>query len=171
MNTDSISIRKMKHSDFGIMAQWLSTKEVLEFYGDINSPFTLQQVKDKYEPRGTGAIPVIPYIAELDHTPIGFMQQYRLSEVEQEEFGYPANLTIYGIDQFIGLPKLFNRGIGTLMVKKFINYIAQQPNVDLIILDTDVSNIRAIKCYEKCGFIKKKKINKGANWLMEYKIS
>lgn len=96
----------MKHSDFGIMAQWLSTKEVLEFYGDINSPFTLQQVKDKYEPRGTGAIPVIPYIAELDHTPIGFMQQYRLSEVEQEEFGYPANLTIYGIDQFIGFPKL-----------------------------------------------------------------
>ncbi|GGN56164.1 GNAT family N-acetyltransferase [Oceanobacillus indicireducens] len=130
MNINSISIRKMKHTDYEVMAQWLSTKEVLEFYGDSNSPFTLQQVKNKYEPRVNGDIPVIPYIVELDNTPIGFMQQYKLNEEKQKEFGYPKHSTVYGIDQ----------------------------DVDMIILDPAVSNVRAIRCYEKCGFRKIKKI-------------
>ncbi len=38
--------QKMQHTDYEIMSQWLSTKEVLEFYGDMNAPFTLQQVID-----------------------------------------------------------------------------------------------------------------------------
>lgn len=33
------------------MEKWLSTPEVLEFFGDVNSPFTVEQVKRKYEPR------------------------------------------------------------------------------------------------------------------------
>jgi aminoglycoside 6'-N-acetyltransferase len=70
MNTNSVSIRKMKHTAYEVMAQWLSTKEVLEFYGDVNSPFTLQQVKDKYEPRVNGDIPVISYTVELDGSPM-----------------------------------------------------------------------------------------------------
>ncbi|WP_188733339.1 GNAT family N-acetyltransferase [Oceanobacillus neutriphilus] len=171
MNTNSVLIRKMKHTDYEVMAQWLSTKEVLEFYGDVNSPFTLQQVKDKYEPRVNGDIPVIPYIVELDGSPIGFMQQYILNEEKQEEFGYPTNLNVFGIDQFIGYPKLFNKGIGTKMIRIFIEYISQHKDVDIIILDPTASNLRAIKTYEKCGFRKVKKIHDGTSWLMEYKIS
>lgn len=171
MNTNSVSIRKMKHTDYEVMTQWLSTKEVLEFYGDVNSPFTLQQVKDKYEPRINGDIPVIPYIVELESTPIGFMQQYKLNEEKHQEFGYSTNLTVYGIDQFIGFPNLFNKGIGTKMIRIFIEYISQDKDVDIIIVDPVVSNIRAIRCYEKCGFKKVKKINDGTSWLMEYRIS
>jgi aminoglycoside 6'-N-acetyltransferase len=51
LSTNEISIRKMNHNDYEIMAGWLSTPEVLEFYGDINSPFTLEKIKSKYEPR------------------------------------------------------------------------------------------------------------------------
>lgn len=171
MNTQSISIRKMKHTDYEVMSQWLSTKEVLEFYGDVNSPFTLEQVKEKYEPRVNGDIPVIPYIVELDGSPIGFIQQYKLTKEKQEEFGYPTYLTIYGIDQFIGYPHLFNKGIGTKMIKLFIEYIFENKDVDIIILDPAVSNLRAIRCYEKCGFKKVKKINDDTCWLMEYRIS
>lgn len=53
------------------------------------------------------------------------------------------------------------------MVSKFIDYVFQNTDTDLIILDTDISNVRAIKCYEKRGFIKVKKINNGDSWLME----
>lgn len=157
MDTKSLLIRRMNHTDYTVMAQWLSTKEVLEFYGDVNSPFTLQQVKDKYEPRVNGDIPVTPFIVELDSTPIGFLQQYKLNEEKQEEYGYPINLSIYGIDQFIGYSNLFNKGIGTKMIRKFIEYISQYKNVDIIILDPVISNIRAIKCYENCRFKKVKK--------------
>lgn len=37
--THRISIRKMKDTDFEVMAKWLSTPEVLEFFGDANSPW------------------------------------------------------------------------------------------------------------------------------------
>lgn len=122
MDTKSLLIRRMNHTDYTVMAQWLSTKEVFEFYGDVNSPFTLQQVKDKYEPRVNGDIAVTPFIVELDSTPIGFLQQYKLNEEKQEEYGYPINLSIYGKDQFIGYPNLFIKGISTKMIRKFIEY-------------------------------------------------
>lgn len=97
-----VKIRKMTHSDFELMQKWLSTPEVLEFYGDIHFPFTLEQVVKKYESRVNGTVPIEPYIVKANDAPIGFMQKYRISEREQTELGYSTELLIYGIDQFIG---------------------------------------------------------------------
>ncbi len=161
----------MTDNDYGLMAKWLSTKEVLEYYGDINSPFTIEKVKEKYEPRVRGDSPVFPFIVELDNTPIGFMQHYKLQVEDQKEFGYIEHLMIYGIDQFIGIPKLFNKGYGTIMVSKFIDFIIKNTDADVIILDPEISNERAIRCYEKCGFSKVKKINNENCYLMELKVT
>lgn len=164
---DHITIRKMSHSDCNIMAKWLSTPEVLEFYGDVNAPFTLEQVQRKYGPRITGDVPVYPYIVELDRTAIGFIQYYRLTGEAYEEFGYHATENVYGIDQFIGATQYFNQGIGTAMIQKFLAGLFEKAEADVIVLDPDVSNARAIRCYEKCGFVKVKKVNDGTGWLME----
>ncbi|AWE07670.1 GNAT family N-acetyltransferase [Lysinibacillus sp. 2017] len=169
MNTNNIYIRKMTDNDYGLMTKWLSTKEVLEFYGDINSPFTLEQVKEKYEPRVRGESRVTPFIVELDSLPIGFMQHYKLQAKVQKKYGYLEHQIIYGIDQFIGVPKLFNKGYGTIMVSKFIDLISKTTDAEIIILDPEISNERAIRCYEKCGFSQVKKINNDSALLMEFK--
>lgn len=161
----------MNQNDYRVMSEWLSTEEVLRFYGDIDSPFTVEQIKRKYEPRVNGAVPVFPYIVELEHSPIGFMQHYKLGDEVQKEFGYPFNLNVYGIDQFIGIPEYFNQGIGTAMIQKFVGYLYRNTEVQIIILDPELSNARAIRCYEKCGFVKVKKIHNGVSWLMEYRAS
>lgn len=168
--THRISIRKMKDTDFEVMAKWLSTPEVLEFFGDANSPFTVGQVKRKYEPRINGDVPVYPYIVELDGIPIGFMQHYNLVEKIQEAYGYPLTLNIHGIDQFIGVPIYFNKGIGTIMVTKFMDILSKETDADILVLDPELTNTRAIRCYEKCGFVGVKKVNDGNNWLMELKV-
>ncbi|MDQ0350372.1 aminoglycoside 6'-N-acetyltransferase [Alkalibacillus filiformis] len=168
MNTNSdVLIRKMNEDDYEIMAKWLSTEAVLEFYGDVNSPFDLEKVKEKYEPRIAGEVPVTPYIVELGETPIGYIQKYSLSEEKKVEFGYSSHDQVYGIDQFIGVQNLFNKGIGTKMVRQFIDYFFGNKGANIVILDPEVSNIRAIKCYEKCGFSKVRLIEEGNNWLME----
>ncbi|WP_308462027.1 GNAT family N-acetyltransferase [Planococcus sp. CP5-4] len=165
-------MRKMNEEDFSVMAKWLSMREVLEFFGDVNSPFTIQQVIKKYGPRIDGQVPIHPYIVERNGEPIGFMQHYQLAdqlaEEIQLEYGYPLALNVQGIDQFIGNPALFNQGIGTVMVKKFLNHL-NALSTDRVVLDSAVSNLRAIRCYEKCGFVKVKRINSGGNWLMEYR--
>jgi aminoglycoside 6'-N-acetyltransferase len=166
-----ISIRRMTQNDFAVMSEWLSTKEVLEFYGDVDSPFTVEQIKRKYEPRIKGEIPVSPYIVEFKQIPIGFMQHYKLSGEEQKEFGYPVNLNVDGIDQFIGDPSYFNQGIGTIMVQKFLEHLGRNTDADIVVLDPELSNPRAIRCYEKCGFVKVKQIKGGVSWLMEYKTA
>ncbi|TWT25977.1 GNAT family N-acetyltransferase [Planomicrobium sp. CPCC 101110] len=167
MKKVEISIRKMRVSDYEVMAQWLSTKEVLEFYGDVNSPFSVERVRRKYGPRINGDVPIHPYIVEMDKIPIGYIQQYYLTAEQKEEYGYPSNLKIYGIDQFIGVPELFNQGIGTVMIKKFVDFLYETTDVQKLVLDPNLSNKRAIRCYEKCGFHKAIVINKGRNWLME----
>ncbi|GEN45385.1 hypothetical protein AHA02nite_11610 [Alkalibacillus haloalkaliphilus] len=121
MNLDlKVLIRKMNEDDYETMAKWLSTEEVLEFYGDVNSPFDLVKVKEKYGPRIAGEVPVIPYIVELGDTPIGYMQKYSLSEEKKVGFGYFTHDQVYGVDQFIGVPSLFDKGIGTKMVRQLL---------------------------------------------------
>ncbi|MDV2582369.1 GNAT family N-acetyltransferase [Alkalibacillus haloalkaliphilus] len=167
MNLEKVLIRKMNDEDYEIMAKWLSAEEVLEFYGDVNSPFNLEKVKEKYEPRISGEVPVNPYIVELGETPIGYMQKYSLSDEKKVEFGYSGHDKVYGIDQFIGKPKLFNKGIGTIMVRQFTDYIFDNTDANVVVLDPEVSNVRAIKCYEKCGFSKVRLIEGRNKWLME----
>ncbi|MFJ5766846.1 GNAT family N-acetyltransferase [Lysinibacillus sp. NPDC093210] len=171
MITNKINIRKMTVNDYGLMTKWLRTKEVLEFYGDINSPYTIEEVRKKYEPRIRGECTVSPFIVELDDLAIGYMQHYPIQVHEQKDFGYLENQVIYGIDQFIGNPNLFNKGYGTTMVSKFIDFIIKTTDVEIIILDPEISNERAIRCYEKCGFSKVKIINNENNYLMEMTIN
>ncbi len=90
--------------------------------------------------------------------------------IETNFFGYLENQVIYGIDQFIGIPNLFNKGYGTIMVSNFIDFILKTTDVEIIILDPEISNERAIRCYEKCGFSKVKKINHENNYLMAMTI-
>ncbi|OQA79909.1 MAG: Bifunctional AAC [bacterium ADurb.Bin243] len=62
--------------------------------------------------------------------------------------------TIYGMDQFIGEPDHWNRGIGTLLVTSVVQYLAIKCGADRIVMDPQCRNARAIACYEKCGFKK-----------------
>ncbi|WP_348535351.1 GNAT family N-acetyltransferase [Komarekiella delphini-convector] len=63
---------------------------------------------------------------------------------------------VYGIDLFIGETNYLNQGIGTKMLSAVIEYIFEQLQAVKIVIDPDVSNTRANRCYEKCGFVKVK---------------
>lgn len=162
-----MKIRKMIHEDLELMTEWLNTKEILEFFGDPAAPPSAKQVQKKYAPRIEGAIAVEPYIAETDGRPFAFLQCYRLRNKDYASYGYSIEETVYGIDQFIGEPALFNKGYGTQLVTEFVQFIFQEKQADAIVLDPELSNPRAIRCYEKCGFRKVKKIEDGQKWLME----
>ncbi|HSJ37145.1 MAG TPA: GNAT family N-acetyltransferase [Planococcus sp. (in: firmicutes)] len=162
-----MEIRKMGHEDLGLMTKWLNTKEVLEFFGDPAAPPSARQVREKYGPRIDGDVAVESYIVETEGRPFAFMQCYKLSAADYESYGYSIEETIYGIDQFIGEPSLLGRGYGTQMVKKFLEFIFDEKQANAVVLDPELTNPRAIRCYEKCGFRKIKKIDEDKKWLME----
>lgn len=57
-----------------------------------------------------------------------------------------------GIDQFIGEVNYINQGIGTQLIREFVNQLFIDPAIQKVIIDVDPSNHRAIRCYQKVGF-------------------
>lgn len=157
----------MSRGDLGLMAKWLNTKEVLEFFGDPDAPPSARQVQEKYGPRIDGMSAVEPYIAETESKPFAFMQCYRLTDEDYKSYGYSVEETVYGIDQFIGEPELLGKGYGTRMVTEFLSFIFNERGADAVTVDPELTNPRAIRCYEKCGFQKVKQIDGERKWLME----
>lgn len=161
-----MKIRRMSHDDLELMTEWLNTNEVLEFFGDPAAPPSARQIHEKYAPRIEGTVAVEPYIAEIAGQPFAFMQCYRLTDEDYRSYGYSIEETIYGIDQFIGKPELFGKGYGTQMVTDFLSFIFNERGADAVTVDPELTNPRAIRCYEKCGFKKIKQIDVDRKWLM-----
>ncbi|WP_332307620.1 GNAT family N-acetyltransferase [Cytobacillus praedii] len=149
----------------------------MEYYEGRDNPFDLEKVNQKFFNRKNEVTAASLNTTKLK---IGYIQYYRLGQETRHEYGYEGNReTIYGIDQFIGEPNYWNKGIGSLLVQSMVNFLIEQKQADMVVMDPQIKNERAIHCYEKCGFSKikmlpKHELHEGEYrdcWLMEYKKS
>lgn len=145
----NVTIRAMREKDYSFMVKWLNNDRVIEYYGPR---LTLEQVIAKYGPRLNGELYVKPCIVEYKDEPIGYMQYYKMPKEQLKLYGYSTEESIYGMDQFIGEPQLWGKGIGTQMMNTLLEYLSSKIDVSKVVLDVQSTNIQAIKCYEKCGF-------------------
>lgn len=173
---EKLEVRKLVERDIQIVSKWLSNPAVLEFYEGRDHPFDLKKVREKFLKRTDG---VIPCIVEYEKKEIGYIQFYKLDDKSKVEYGYAdTGKVIYGTDQFIGEVEFWNKGIGALLVSSMVDYLVNQKKADIVVMDPQAWNERAIKCYEKCDFKKVKLLPKnewheGAFrdcWLMEFRI-
>jgi RimJ/RimL family protein N-acetyltransferase len=81
--------------------------------------------------------------------------------VETLDGKHIGNCGYYGVDRFKGEAELgiligdrdyWNKGYGTDIVNTLVRYIFRRTNLKRIHLKTLQSNIRAQKCFNKCGF-------------------
>lgn len=149
---EHILIRTLDESDAMQLVKWLSDPRILEYYEGRDRPQDLKLIyerfyTDDYETR---------CIVEYDKKPIGYCQYYQLSEESYDEYGYCKDELIYGMDQFIGEVAYWNKGIGTKLVKTLIEYLFEQLGAKKIVMNPQTWNVRALRCYEKCGFKKVK---------------
>lgn len=166
-------VREIVPADETFLVKWLSTPSVLEFYEGRDRTFNLQRVREKFLNRNDG---VKRHIVAFENHPIGYIQYYSVVSSNPIYDQKWADETVYGIDQFIGEPSYWNKGLGTTLVKIMTSYLTNVMNADRVILDPQVTNLRAIKCYEKCGFRKilrlpKHEYHEGAYrdcWLMTF---
>ena len=81
------------------------------------------------------------------------------------------------MDQFIGEPEYWSRGIGSKYVQMVLKFLKAEQNADAVILDPWKSNARAIRAYEKAGFkiiaeLPEHEVHEGKKvdcYLMEYR--
>lgn len=169
-----LEVHLLTRKDKQLLAKWLSTPEVLQYYEGRDNPFDIEKVERDFlnhNPDVTRCLVIFGGI------PIGYLQFYEIDEEEREIYGYGiSEEMIYGMDQFIGETTYWNKGIGTQLVRSVVTYLIQEKGVQRIVMDPQIQNERAIRCYEKCGFKKVKllprhELHEGEFcdcWLIEY---
>ncbi len=170
---DELSVRELTEKDAITLVKWLSDPTILEYYEGRDRPHNLQQVhKHYYENRDN----ITQCIIEYKGKEIGYVQFYPITAEEREKYGYKNyEEPIYGMDQYIGEVDCWNKGIGTKLIKSSTEYLTSK-GINKIVMDPQAWNHRALRTYEKCGFIKKKflpkhELHEGEMkdcWLMEY---
>lgn len=145
-------IRHVEESDQHLLVKWLRDPRVLEYYEGRDKPYDLEavnlefiNVKDHIERC------IIEYHSET----IGYIQIYPLDADTQKIYGISGN-DFYGMDQFIGEPSYWNKGIGTELVSLIADYLISVRKAEQVYMDPQLRNPRALRCYEKAGFKKVK---------------
>ena len=161
---DDIAICRMRDDidDYRLMAKWLSDEKVLEFYGGRDNPYSLEQIIEEYAPAARGEEPVVPCFCLYQNLPIGYLQYYLLTEADKQnygDYGVGEMGNIYGIDLFIGETEYRNQGIGSKLLLLLLTYLFEELKAAKAVIDPQIGNTRAIRCYEKCGFRKIKRLS------------
>lgn len=169
-----IKVRKLEESDNFLLAKWLSDPAVLKYYEGRDNSFDLDKVNRVFYPVNDQE--EVKCIVEYSNRAIGYIQFYPLDSETKKLYGYSKEL-IYGTDQFIGEVAYWNKGIGKILITSMIHFLIEDKKADRVVMDPQTRNIRAIKCYEKCGMKKvkilpKQELHEGEYqdcWLMEYR--
>lgn len=154
MNSDiKIDFIPLASEHIPLLRQWLKEPHVAEFWQE---PDDEAEFRDKFL-RKLKERSVKPFVIQVDGKPIGYIQSYEANKVGG---GWWPNEKpgVHGIDQFIGDPSLVGRGLGTLVIDKFLQKLFSDLSVMEVITDPDPKNGRAIRAYEKVGFLKEGKI-------------
>jgi len=148
-----------------IVEKWLQKPHVKKYWDDGE---TWKESYEKYVLRTSSDV-VKQFLVYFQNRPIGYIQYYWAGKVGDGWWkGYGDK--IVGIDMYIGEEDYLGKGHGTSFLKEFIQMLYNNLDIEKIIIDPTPDNERAIRCYEKVGFIGQKEIETpdGKAYLMEY---
>ncbi len=150
-----VSARRMIDDleDYGLMETWLTDERVLRFYEGRDRPYDIEMVAEKHGERARGGR-IVPCILQYRGDPVGYLQHYPLGQEDRAEYQIDSVEGVHSIDMFIGQPELWNQGLGTRFVHLILRYLFIELSARRVVIEPQVSNRRAIRCYEKAGFSK-----------------
>ncbi|MDA9547258.1 aminoglycoside 6'-N-acetyltransferase [Bradyrhizobium sp. USDA 3397] len=140
--TQSYTFRPMTAADMPLIRRWLDAPHVAEWWHD---PETLEFVGGDLDHPD-----LAQFIVSRDGRPFAYLQCYRLGDWHVS-FG-PQPVGTRGLDQFIGEADMLGRGHGSAFIRAFIDQLFAR-GVPRIVIDPSPSNARAIRAYEKAGFV------------------
>ena len=141
--------RPMTTADLPLIRRWLALPHVVEWWGDPEEQFALVS-GDLDEPA------MDQFIVSIDGGPFAYIQCYDLTEWNSGFGAHP--LGTRGIDQFIGEPDMIERGHGSGLIRAFVED-RLQGGAPRIVTDPDPANGRAVRAYEKAGFVRERMVD------------
>ena len=173
-----ITFQPLQESHLPLLLKWLETPHVKAWW-DQDVEWTPELIKEKYGSyvqgyKGEQGLkkPTQAYIVYVEDDPIGYTQLYNTHDFPREDKVSLAQHSdsLAGLDIFIGEEAFLGKGLGSRIIKKFLNEYVD-PHYDACFVDPDTANIKAIRAYENAGFKKRKTVKDGAvTWMMRRKV-
>jgi aminoglycoside 6'-N-acetyltransferase-1b/aminoglycoside 6'-N-acetyltransferase-2 len=149
----TVTLRLMTEQDLPMLHDWLNRPHIVDWWGGEEERPTLEEVQKHYLPRVKAEEPVTLYIAMLGEEPIGYAQSYVALGSGDGWWENETDPGVRGIDQSLANPDQLNKGIGTKLVRALVGLLFADPAVTAVQTDPAPNNRRAIRCYEKAGFV------------------
>lgn len=167
INENDINFIRLSEKDYPLLLKWLNTDFVSKWY-DKRS-YTLEEIAAKYKRYISFEKPTYSFIIYIKEQPIGYIQTYRIDSYPDYQQEVDINENASGADLFIGEGDYIHKGLGKIILKKFLKDVAFDiTNTDCCIIGPEPTNIVAIKTYEKVGFKYVKTIKKNTEDDPEY---
>lgn len=144
--------RPLARADLPMLAGWLAHPHVREWWGQ---PDTLAELEADYGPAIDRMDSTRAYVVELEGRAIGFIQSYVAMDSGDGWWPDETDPGTLGIDQFLAHETDLGHGVGTAMVREFTARLLEEPGVTRVQTDPSPDNARAIRCYEKAGFVRR----------------
>ena len=144
-----ITFRPLALTDLPQLQEWLARRHVAEWWTPTPS---LAELEEEFRPLIAGQSTTRAYFVLGDGEAIGYIQSYIAKDSGDEWWPDEQDPGVWGIDQFLANAEHLGRGLGTAMVRAFVQLLFTNPAVTRIQTDPSPLNSRAIRCYEKAGF-------------------
>ena len=149
--------KPLNENDLPLLYRWFQEPIVNQWYAR-RKHWSLDEITEKYQPRISGKQNIPSFIVYRDEVPVGFIQHYRF------ESGFPEGIKglhnllfkqyyqndLVGIDLFIADPNMRGKGFGVQLIQQFTEAFLRE--FSAIVVDPEINNINALRCYEKAGF-------------------
>jgi AacA4 family aminoglycoside N(6')-acetyltransferase len=148
-----LTLRRMTEADLPMLHEWLNRPHIVRWWGGEAARPSLADVVAHYGPRVMAQTSVTPYIAMLAATPFAYAQSYVVMGDGDGWWPDVNDPGMRGIDQSLAHEAMLGQGLGTRMVRALVAHLFADPAVTQIQTDPAPDNARAIRCYEKAGFV------------------
>ena len=147
----AIAFRRLGPDDLQQVFLWLLQPHVARGYAPVPSSF--MEVVAKYGPRTQDDNVVKAYVFSVDGGDAGYIQAYDLAHFADYAAQIGAGAGIACVDLFIGEEKLTGWGIGSRVLRQFVDEVVfALDGVTACVAGPAEGNQASIRAFEKAGF-------------------
>jgi RimJ/RimL family protein N-acetyltransferase len=146
----TLSFRSLLHTDMPMLHDWLSRPHVSRWWG---RPASRATVERDYLPLTDETSGAHGYVASLGERPIGFVQAYVVQGCGDGWWEDETDPGARGIDQFLANSEDLGHGLGSAMIRAFVEQLLLDATVSKVQADPALDNEPAIRSYARAGFV------------------
>jgi aminoglycoside 6'-N-acetyltransferase len=146
----AIRFRPLTREDLPLVHEWHQRSHVQRWWVERK---TFEETAEHYLPTIEGTEPTDHYIALLDGEPFGLIQTYLVSDYPDYAALIGEGEGTAGVDLYIADEALTGRGLGTEMLRGFVDEIVfARPATTACVAGPELRNTASVRAFEKAGF-------------------